>query len=237
MTRQKSFKRRVRERMARTGETYTTARRILIARGARPQTVEVPFRPWIAEAKMRAATERGWQQWFRLLDREGAAGRSHRDIARSLQDRHGLTSWWAQTITVGYERARGRRVPGQNAQGWVVNVTKTVAVPVERLYEAFVDERLRERWLPGAQLRLRKAAPHRSARYDWEDGTTRVNVGFVERGATKSTIGISHERLPDADTAEAMRAWWREHVTALPALLEGGKEARRPRARAPRRAR
>lgn len=36
MTRQKTFKRRVRERMAKTSESYTAARRMLVAEGDRP---------------------------------------------------------------------------------------------------------------------------------------------------------------------------------------------------------
>jgi hypothetical protein len=222
MTRQKTFKHRVRARMAKTGESYTTARRILIAQGVRPDVVKARFAPRISAAKVRESTGRDWQGWFALLDKRDGARRSHPELARLLADELGLESWWAQTITVGYEQARGLREPGQHADGWAVSASKTVAVPVERLFEAFVDEALRERWLSGAQLRLRKATPHASARYDWEDGATRVNVGFIGLGKAKSRIAIAHERLPDADAADAMKAWWRERVSALKPLIEGG---------------
>ena len=42
MTAQKSFKRKVRARMAKTGESYTAARRQLIASGERPATGAAP---------------------------------------------------------------------------------------------------------------------------------------------------------------------------------------------------
>lgn len=222
MTRQRTFKQRVRARMARTGESYTAARRVLIAQGDRPHRAVRRFEPWISDAKVREATGRGWQGWFALLDGTGAVRRSHTEIARALRDEHGVGNWWAQTLTVGYERARGLREPGQHADGWAVSATKTVAVPVARLYDAFVDPRRRKRWLPGARLRLRTATPHRSARYDWEDGSTRVNVWFSDLGTSKSRIAVAHERLPDADTADEMKAWWRERVAALEPLLEGG---------------
>ena len=45
MTTQKTFKRRVRERMAKTGESYTTARRMLISKGDRPEPVQVEWTP------------------------------------------------------------------------------------------------------------------------------------------------------------------------------------------------
>ena len=131
--------------------------------------------------------------------------------------------WYAQAITVGYERARGLRAPGEQADGFAVGASKTVAVPVARLFDAFEDASVRERWLPGADMRVRTATAHRSARYDWEDGSTRVIVGFEDAGEAKSRVALSHERLPDADTAEEMKAWWRERLVALKSQLEGGE--------------
>jgi len=220
MTRQKTFKRRVRDRMTKTGESYTAARRMLIAKGDRPDSTAAPFEPPVTEERVVEATGRGWQAWFELLDAWEAAGRSHTEIARWLKAEHGVDGWYSQSITVGYERARGLRAPGQRPDGFVVSASRTVAVPVERLFEVFADEALRERWLPGAELRVRTATPTRSARYDWEDGSTRVIVGFEHLGEAKSRVALSHERLPDADAADEMKAWWRERLTELKEQLE-----------------
>jgi uncharacterized protein YndB with AHSA1/START domain len=222
MTKQKTFKHRVRARMAKTGESYTAARRMLIADGDRPETTPTNVEPPASDQAVRAATGRGWQEWFSLLDGWQATSRPHPDIARWLVEEHGVAGWWAQSVTVAYEQARGLRAPGQHADGWSVTASKTVAVPVDRLFAAFDDEAVRERWLPGAQLRLRTATAPRTARYDWEDGPTRVLVGFAPRGDEKSTVAIEHARLPDADTAAEMKAWWRERVAALKVLLEAG---------------
>ena len=35
-------------------------------------------------------------------------------------------------------------------------------------------------------------------------------------------MSISHERLPDAEAAGEMKAWWRERLTELKSRLEGG---------------
>jgi hypothetical protein len=223
MTKQRTFKRRVRERMAKTGESYTAARRMLIARGERPDGAAVAFEPPVAEERVLEATGRGWQAWVERLDRWGAAARSHTEIARWLREEQGVDGWYAQSITVGYERARGLRAPGQRPDGFAVGASRTIAVPVQRLFEAFTDEPLRERWLPGADLRVRTATSPRTARYDWEDGSTRVIVGFEAAGDAKSRVALSHERLPDADTAEEMKAWWRERLTELKTRLERGE--------------
>jgi hypothetical protein len=223
MTRQKTFKRRVRQRMAKTGESYTAARRILIAKGDRPDAPTPEFEPPVAEETLVAATGRGWEAWFEALDAWEAASRSHTEIARWLREEQGVDGWYSQSITVGYERARGLRAPGERPDGFAVGASRTIAVPVEQLFEAFANERLRERWLPGAELRVRTATAPRAARYDWEDGSTRVIVGFEDAGEAKSRVALSHERLPDADAAGEMKTWWRERLTALKAQLEEGE--------------
>jgi hypothetical protein len=95
-------------------------------------------------------------------------------------------------------------------------------VPVDRLYEAFVDESLRRRWLPDAELRERTASKPKSARFDWGDGETRVIVGFEAKGDAKSVAVLEHARLPDADEAERMKSYWRERVAVLKEVLERG---------------
>ena len=222
MTRQKTFKRKVRARMQKTGESYTAARRRLIAAGERPEAEAAEFEPPMSDDAIRERTGRGWDEWFTLLDAWQAASRPHPDVARWLRDEHGVDGWSAQSVTVGYERARGLRAPGQRPDGWSVTASKTVAVPVERLYAAFGDDGLRERWLPGAELHVRTASPPKSARYDWEDGSTRVIVGFYAKGDGKSQVALEHARLPDADTAEEMKSWWRERIGVLKDMLEGG---------------
>ncbi len=77
-------------------------------------------------------------------------------------------------------------------------------MPVERLFDAFVDGSLRGRWMPEDELRQRTATKPKSARFDWGDGETRVNVTFLEKGGGNSTVAVEHARLADAGEAERM---------------------------------
>ncbi len=220
MTRQRSFKRLVRTRMEKTGESYTTARSSLLAAHERPGTEAPPLAT--SDEEIRRRTGRGWEEWFDLLDDWGAAERPHREVARQVASELGIEPlvWEAQAVTVSYERVRGLREVGERPSGFSVTAQKTVAVPVDRLYDAFVEESLRDRWLPDAELRERTATKPKSARFDWADGTTRVIVSFESRGAGKSTAALEHERLADAEEAERMRAYWRERITTLKEVLE-----------------
>jgi uncharacterized protein YndB with AHSA1/START domain len=220
MTERKSFKRLVRARMEKTGESYTAARANLL-RAQEPDGTE---RSALAtsDKAIRQRTGRGWEEWFELLDEWGAADRTHREIARWLAAQQGVEplAWNAQAVAGSYERARGLRAVGEKFDGFAITASKTVAVPVERLYEAFVEESLRERWLPGGELRERTATKPKSARFDWGERQTRVNVTFLAKGETKSTAALEHRRLADADEAERMKAYWRQRVAALKEVLE-----------------
>ena len=220
MTEHKSFKRLVRARMAKTGESYTAARARLLraepSNGAGPPTLKT------SDEKIRERTGRGWEEWFATLDEWGAAERSHRDIARWLAEQMGIhpLAWNAQAITASYELTRGLREVGEKADGFAITASRTVAVPVDRLYEAVVSEAGRTAWLPDGRLSERTVTRPKSARFDWADGPTRVHVTFLPRGESRSTVALEHTRLPGAGEAERMKMYWRERLSVLKGALE-----------------
>jgi len=170
---------------------------------------------------MRRATGRDRGEWFAVLDQWGAAGRPYREIADWLVAEHQLSKWWAQKLIVEYEEARGLRDPGIRRDGtFEVGASKTVAVPVARLTAAFVDAKLRGRWLPGIDVAAAK--PAQPLRFDWKDGVSRVVVTFAG-GEDKSQVSVQHQRLRDAKSAAEMKSFWRERLAALKALLEADR--------------
>jgi hypothetical protein len=221
MTKQKSFKRLVRMRMAKTGESYTAARASLLAaeepRASRERVLAT------SEEAIRERTGRGWEEWFDLLDEWGAPKRSHREIARFVaqEQRIAPLAWNAQAVASSYEHARGLRAVGEHPEGFTVTVQRTVAVSVERLYDVFVDAALRDRWLPEGVLRERTATRPKSARFDWGDGESRVYVTFLVKDTDRSTVALEHARLADAAARERMKVFWRERLDALKSQLEG----------------
>lgn len=221
MTVQKSFKRLVRARMQKTGESYTAARSRLLA-ADEPNGSDGP-RLSTSDEAIRRRTGRGWEEWFHLLDEWGAPQRTHREAALWIAEQQGAAplAWNVQAVVGSYERARGLREVGEKDDGFAITASKTVAVAVDRLYDAFVQRSFRERWLPTADLRERTATRPRSARFDWGDGDTRVHVTFLARGVQRSTVALEHRRLANADEADRMKAHWRERLTALKELLQG----------------
>jgi hypothetical protein len=211
MTEDKARKRAIRSRMAKTGERYTAARRHLV------DHEELDFDDLgHSDEVLRQNTGQDWPAWLRILDRWGARERTHGQIARYLTEEQGVSGWWAQTITVGYERARGMRAKYQRiSTGFTVSVSKTFNVGVAPLYAAFTEPRKRNRWLEAGTLRMRTTRKGKSARFDHGDGVSRVNAYFDSKARAKTTVTVDHERLPDAEAVEEMRAYWRERLARL----------------------
>jgi hypothetical protein len=223
MTTQKLFKRRVRERMSKTGESYTAARgHVALKRERREadRTRLASARELASDERLSEATGQDWAAWLAVLDRWGAQDRKHGEIVSFLSTEHSVPAWWTQAITTGYERARGLRAKHQQADGFTIYASKTIGVPLGFLFEAFVDEPMRRQWLTDGSMSLRTSRPAKVARFDWGGGPTRILVTFDSKGPSRATAYVSHERLPDSDAGELAKAAWKKRLAALKAFLE-----------------
>ena len=154
MTKERSFKRRVRERMSKTGESYAAARSQTSRKRDRVQAAGVglaqtadrlsddrPSDDRPSDDRVEEATGKRWEAWFSVLDRWGARERTHGETVAFLVEEHDVPGWWAQSITVGYERSRGMRLKHQQRDGFAISASKTMAVPLDVLFDAFVNPR------------------------------------------------------------------------------------------------
>ena len=225
MTTHKDFKRLVRRRMTKTGESYTSARAVLLQRngGRAGQGGQVGQTAadlaGMSDAKIKQATGCTWESWVKALDYAKAHTWSHREIAQYVREKFKTPNWWAQTVTVGYERIKGLREKGQRRDGgYEANKSKTVAAPIGKLYRAFNDKRVRQAWLPVVDLTIRSKTREKYMRITMPDQTS-VQVGFYPKGAGKSQVAIQHGRLPDKAAAERVKEFWGERLGALGNLL------------------
>lgn len=231
MTQNKDFKKIIRARMRKTGESYTAARLHLLRRRGVPAPVRPPVaqpqavpldvaKAGMSDAAVRATTGKTWREWVDALDAAAAHAMPHRGIAALLHQEMHLDPWWSQTVAVGYERIRGLREVGQRRDGgYVVNKSKTYPVPLATLYHAFAAPRTRSKWLPGTGLRIRTAAPNKSMRVTWSDGTD-VEWMFYTKGASRSYVTVQHGKLASQAQAASIRAYWTERLAALGEMLD-----------------
>jgi hypothetical protein len=118
---EKDFKRLVRGRMQKTGESYTAARAQLRKPkpviSAPPRSAQYAAIAGKSDALIKERTGCTWERWVKALDRAEAATWPHQEIAKYVRDKYKIPGWWAQTVTVGYERIKGLRVVGQRRDG------------------------------------------------------------------------------------------------------------------------
>ena len=147
------------------------------------------------DAVIQAKTGRTWAEWVEALDTIDATKLQHGEIAKHLYEKLGVDGWWAQMVTVGYERIRGLRDIGQRrGGGYEVNKSKTYPVAVRRIYEAVSTPRGRKKWLPEQGFTVRKATPDKTIRMTWSDGTS-VEFYFIDKGTAKSQLALQHRKL------------------------------------------
>jgi hypothetical protein len=230
MTRDKDRKRIIRRRMKTTGESYTTARRHVVARAAhagarssaaasaapsRNPSIDHAAIAGMSDDKIERQTGHDWSDWLRLLDAEGADIMIHRDIARLVHDKYGVAGWWSQTVTVGYERLKGRRAIGQRMSGsYEASKSRTFDVPVSTLFKACADDKARTRWLDGVDATVRTATAPKTLRLQWPDGTI-VAFWFTSKGPRKSAVALAHTKLASKAALDTAKTEWAARLDRL----------------------
>jgi hypothetical protein len=223
MPKQKDLKRLVRTRMKKTGESYTTARIQLTRKKTRSTSAATSAASFatlagISDASIQKKTGRTWAQWVRVLDAIDAARMPHRQIAAHVHATYAIDGWWAQSVTVGYERIRGLRQIGQRRDGtFEISKSRTFPVRAPVLYRAFTNPKLRAQWLGDVVLTVRKATPNKVVRITWPDRTS-VEASFTSKGE-KSQVSIQHTRLASKDSAAKLKAWWHGRLNTLAGVL------------------
>ena len=219
MTRQETFKKRVRARMERTGERYAAARRVLLDAAARAERSGTRVRvsqPEFTDEVIRQKTGRSWDEWCDLIDAEPGRAAGHAAIAAHLHARHGVDHWWAHGITVGYERITGLRLPYQMADGtFTATRSRTLDVDPGELRALLLDAETRADLIPGLDLELRSRATSKSLRFRTDPGA--ILLSFDPAPGGRAKVVVTHEKLPEFDLVEQWRHYWGEWLDALDA--------------------
>jgi uncharacterized protein YndB with AHSA1/START domain len=174
----------------------------------------------MSDEAVKAKTGKDWKEWFAILDKAGVRKLSHQEIVKYLHTEQGLGPWWQQMVTVAYEQGRGLRELHQKPGGYEISVSRTINVPLRKLYKAFANEKARKAWLSEDGLVIRKATTDKSMRVTWHDGKTSLEIGFYPKGDEKSQVALQHSKLPDAKASAKMKKFWGGALDRLRATLE-----------------
>ena len=222
MTHAKKLKREIRARSAKTGESYTAARRQILLARRKPE--KPASKPAISDASIAKATGHGLDYWFGVLDAFNTPPKGHTAMAAHLNEEHGVRGWHSQMITVVYERARGLRTMNQSCDGdFQVSLSKAVAGSVSQVVSALRGGG----WLDGVDPELSRAFPKSAAvvvrdpntaklRYKWGASIIDMRITAKKGG---STVAVGNMKLADAAEVEKRRSQWRGALESLKAFL------------------
>jgi hypothetical protein len=167
----------------------------------------------LGDRAMVQATGKTWNEWYEALDTAGAASWSHPQIASWLADRHGVNSWWAQGVTVGYEQARGMRRPGQMADG-TFSVGASRTMPFEQLPLLDRAVGVLTPALGTEPAAINRDAKYVTARWVLERGESLLAQVNPTTGG-RSSLVLTRSRLPSADGLPFARATLRGLLDAV----------------------
>lgn len=214
MTRNESFKRRVRARMAKTGEKYGAARRVLIEQAPAGGSRAWASEPQHSDTLVKENTGRGWEEWCDLIDAWPGHAAGHTAVASWLQDEHGIDGWWAQAVTVGWERISGHRLPGQMADGtFTGSASATITVDPEALRDLLLDDSARMDLFPGMTSTLRSRPTSKNVRLGLPEGVAMIWTDAKTDG--RVTVGVQHAKLASPEAVQHWKDFWREWLRAL----------------------
>lgn len=241
MTRARALKQVIRARAAKTGERYTTARRHILqelqieksAQGAQRAHSAKTTKGGMSDAASLKKTGHDLAHWFAVLDRFGAVEKGHTASARHLYEAHDVDGWYAQGITVAYERERGVRGMNQRCDGaFEVSASKVMNATTKQVVKAFSDARTRAKWINEAETTLADALakgvadkkskgfvvrPDGQARFRYKWNDTTVQLYMIPKSKEKISVVVQHTKLPSGDSVELYRGQWK---TALGLLAD-----------------
>ena len=188
------------------------------------------------------ATGRDWEEWLAFLDELEAHEMTHREIVALVARTGGLTNgWWQQTVAVGYEQARGRRVVGQTSGAdFQIGVQKTLPVSPGAAWGLLAGRPGRDVWLgecdaidfrkgerystaEGVSGEVRSVVPGQRLRLTWcspeleQPSTLQI---YLASTGEKTSFRFHQERLSSLEERERMRTHWREVLEKLSNLVE-----------------
>jgi hypothetical protein len=215
---------RVRDRLAELGERYrvspTAGRPSAVTHDGLTDTSSAPevlagtATPEHSDAVIRDNTGHAWQHWRELIDAWPGHVQGHSAVAAWLQQEHDVPGWWAQAITVGWERLTGRRLPHQMADGtFTANRSATITADPLVLGGLLRDEDAHALLFPGLAPQLRSRVTSKSVRIALVSGVAELSL--ATKDDRRVTLTIAHAKLPGPADVAHWRSFWGEWLATL----------------------
>lgn len=194
----------------------------------------------VTDPAAKKETGKTLKQWFEVLDAQGDYGR--RKAVQYLYATEKVPEWWAVTIAVEYERARGMLKKDGLLEGYGICVTKTIKAEAADVYRAWTDTKALAQWFgdgvkaqvedggsfkdgAGNRGSFQRVRENKDLRFSWENPAfstpSLVDVTFDGKTPGKTLLMVNHSRIQTRAEADGLRSAWGEALDRLKQQLEG----------------
>ncbi len=186
------------------------------------------------------ATGRDWNEWIAFIKKSGGDEMDHRALVHLAGTAGQVESlWWQQSVAVGYEFARGRRVTGQTADtGFQLGVQRTIPMNQKTLWRLLFSEAGLAIWLgktkgislePGSTFEtidgtsgeIRRIKPGERIRLQLNGQpithpiTMQITLNCPRNTISKTTLRFHAEKLHSEKERNTLRKHWNNLFDAL----------------------
>jgi uncharacterized protein YndB with AHSA1/START domain len=194
----------------------------------------------VTDAASKKDTGKTLKEWYAVLDAHGGAQQGRRNMRVFLYHEQKLPDWWAVTIAVEYERARGLKLKDGLAEGYGICVTKTLDADKDKVFAAWSDAKDLGQWFsPGIKAQVEDKGAYsdsngnrgtylrvrtdKDLRFTWENpafsSASLVDVTFEDKGSGRTLLMVNHSRIQTRAEADGLRGAWGEALERLKAYV------------------
>jgi uncharacterized protein YndB with AHSA1/START domain len=174
----------------------------------------------ISDEAAKKSTGKTRKQWFSILNKSGAKKMEHKQVAKLLHEKYGLSPWWSQMVTVQYEQEIKGRKKHEMQDGFQISKSTTLTASVTKTYNMINSPIKRIVWLKDPAITITKSTKDKSIRGKWIDGKSNVEFQFYPKGDGKTQMVVQQSRIKSSKEAEMMKTYWRKQLNNLKKYLE-----------------
>lgn len=165
----------------------------------------------ISDKVLKEKTGKGWEEWINILDKDKAIEMNHKEMATHLCNKYKVDSWYAQTISNGYEKEKGLRVKHEKATGdFEISKTKVFNIEHSKLFD--LVKNLIEKDFFG-HVEITTLNENKNIRLKGSDKNS-FSFDFYNK-ENKTQLVIQQFKIKDSNEAEEMKKFWSNKLKEL----------------------
>jgi hypothetical protein len=174
----------------------------------------------ISDEAVKKSTGKTWKQWFSILNKYGAKKMEHKQVAKLLHEKYGLSPWWSQMLTVQYEQEIKGRKKHEKTDGFQISKSITLTAPVTKIFNTINSPLKRIVWLKDPAITITKSTKDKSIRGKWSDKKTNIEFQLYPKDINRTQVVVQQSRIKSAKEAETMKTYWGKQLNNLKKYLE-----------------